>query len=108
MKNYDELKQNFTDLSELLIAIGDKKRQSIIIKLLEEKSCHGLQVSSLIKTTNLSRPAISHHLKILKDIGLINYYSEGKKNFYYLERNTTEIFKLINFLENVIKIMNEE
>lgn len=81
MTDYSILKQDFYDLSDFLIALGDKKRQAIIIRLLEEKNCDGLQVTSLIETTNLSRPAISHHLKILKDAEIIDYRQEGKKNF---------------------------
>lgn len=73
MTDYSILKQDFYDLSDFLIALGDKKRQAIIIRLLEEKNCDGLQVTSLIETTNLSRPAISHHLKILKDAEIIDY-----------------------------------
>lgn len=108
METYKELKKEFSELSDFLIAIGEKKRQSIIIRMLEDNTCQGIQVTSLIEATNLSRPAISHHLKILKDVGLVNYHSEGKKNFYYLEHNMTEIIKLKLFLEKVITIMDKE
>jgi DNA-binding transcriptional ArsR family regulator len=101
------LKQEFYDLSDFLIALGDKKRQAIIIRLLEEKNCDGLQVTSLLAATNLSRPAISHHLKILKDAKIVNVRQEGTKNFYYLDHEQTEIKKLQNFLKNVVSIMNE-
>ncbi|MEG0286343.1 MULTISPECIES: metalloregulator ArsR/SmtB family transcription factor [Vagococcus] len=108
MTTYNNLKKEFSDLSPFLTAIGDQKRQAIIIRMLEENSCQGLQVTSLIEATQLSRPAISHHLKILKEAKLVNYYSEGKKNFYYLEHDTEEIVKLKEFLEEVIDIMNQE
>ena len=35
--DYSLLKQELYDLSDFLIALGDKKRQAIIIRLLEEK-----------------------------------------------------------------------
>lgn len=38
MTDYSVLKQDFYDLSDFLIALGDKKRQAIIIRLLEEKT----------------------------------------------------------------------
>ncbi|MFK4568098.1 ArsR/SmtB family transcription factor [Enterococcus sp. UD-01] len=107
MTDYSMLKQEFYDLSDFLIALGDKKRQAIIIRLLEEKNCDGLQVTSLLVATNLSRPAISHHLKILKDAKIVNVRQEGTKNFYYLDHEQTEIKKLQNFLKNVVSIMNE-
>ena len=108
LTDYSVLKQDFYDLSDFLIALGDKKRQAIIIRLLEEKNCDGLQVTSLIETTNLSRPAISHHLKILKDAKIIDYRQEGKKNFYYLSHEQSEIKKLQFFLDKVITIIEEK
>ena len=107
LADYSMLKQELYDLSDFLIALGDKKRQAIIIRLLEEKDYAGLQVTSLQEEINLSRPAISHHLKILKDAKIVNFKQEGTKNFYYLDHEQTEIKKLQNFLNNVVSIMNE-
>lgn len=107
MTDYSILKQDLSDLSDFLIALGDKKRQAIIIHLLEEKNCGGLQVTSLVEVTNLSRPAISHHLKILKEAKIVNFRQEGTKNYYYLDHDQTEIKKLQFFLEKVVSIMEE-
>lgn len=107
MTDYSTLKQDLYDLSDFLIAIGDKKRQAIIIRLLEEKNCTGLQVTALLEASNLSRPAISHHLKILKEAKIVNFRQEGTKNFYYLDHDQNEIKKLQFFLKKVVNIMNE-
>lgn len=107
MIDYANLQQDFSELSDFLIALGDKKRQAIIIRLLEAENCAGLQVTSLLVATNLSRPAISHHLKILKEAKIVNFRQEGTKNYYYLDHEQTEIKKLQSFLTKVIHIMNE-
>lgn len=44
----------------------------------------GMNVNEITGKTSLSRPAISHHLKILKDAGLVNIRQEGTANYYYL------------------------
>lgn len=108
MSNYSQLQKDLNAVSGLLIALGDQKRQAIIIKLLENINCDGLQVSQLIDATQLSRPAISHHLKILKDAKIINYQSKGTKNFYYLTHETDEINKLQSFLDEAITIMKRD
>ena len=41
--------------------------------------------SRITRKTNLSRPAVSHHLGILKDAGLIDVRREGTKNYYYFD-----------------------
>ncbi|NHI98561.1 ArsR family transcriptional regulator [Lactococcus garvieae] len=102
---FEHLKHELSEVGDLLIALGDEKRQAIIIKLLEESDCKGIQVGDLIEATGLSRPAISHHLKILRQAKIVNYRSEGTKNFYYLEHDTSEIIKLQHFLDEVTRIM---
>ncbi len=91
---FEHLKHELSEVGDFLIALGDEKRQAIIIKLLEESDCKGIQVGDLIEATGLSRPAISHHLKILRPAKIVNYRSEGTKNFYYLEHDTAENYKI--------------
>ncbi|GIO27463.1 hypothetical protein J43TS3_20740 [Ornithinibacillus bavariensis] len=41
-------------------------------------------VGEITEQTHLSRPAVSHHLKVLRDAGVILMRKEGTKNFYYI------------------------
>lgn len=108
MTDCTQLKREFSKSSDFLIAIGDQKRQAIIVALLDQAASHrGLQVTDLTDVTGLSRPAISHHLKILKDVAIVNYRREGTKNFYYLTHQTKEITKLRTLLAHVTTIMEE-
>lgn len=107
MPDFTALKKDFAEVSDFLIALGDEKRQAIIIALLEEGACQGVRVNELTETTNLSRPAVSHHLKILRDAKLIDYRSEGTKNYYYLTHETTEILKLQELLTDVTEIIEK-
>lgn len=63
-----ELAQEFKQCKDAFIALGDETRQQIVIALLESDG-HGIRVGEITKT-HLSRPAVSHHLKILKIAGL--------------------------------------
>lgn len=107
MENLQKLAIEFNEISDFLIALGDEKRQSIIMTLLQNHSCKGLRVIDLTDATQLSRPAVSHHLKILKQVGLIDMRSEGTKNYYFLSHNTTEIDKLKHVLEQVTTIIEQ-
>ncbi|MDT2523857.1 ArsR/SmtB family transcription factor [Enterococcus raffinosus] len=107
MSDLKKIKNEFSEVSDFLIALGDEKRQAIIIALLEDKACEGLRVNDLTETTKLSRPAVSHHLKILKQAKLIDYRSEGMKNYYYLSHDTSEINKLKHLLTLVSQIIEK-
>ena len=45
-----------------------------------------LHVSGLCQQLNLNQPAVSHHLSILKNAGVIDLRREGKHNYYVFVR----------------------
>ena len=73
MEQRQRLSSEFQQYRKVFIALGDETRQSIFIALLENESV-GMRVPEITAKTHLSRPAVSHHLQILKDAGLINMH----------------------------------
>lgn len=69
----------FEQVLPLFNAMGDVTRQSIILLLTQYEH---LSVKELTTHTSLSRPAISHHIKILRDAGLIDEQRDGVKRYY--------------------------
>ena len=72
----------FEECIPLFIALGDRTRLTILQCLFEtqttgEGRVPGLNVNEITDRTSLSRPAVSHHLKILKDTGLIDVLRKG-------------------------------
>jgi ArsR family transcriptional regulator, arsenate/arsenite/antimonite-responsive transcriptional repressor len=61
--------------------LGDPARQAIILLLADHER---LNVNQITDYMHLSRPAISHHLKVLKDVGLLSLARESRENFYSL------------------------
>lgn len=90
-----ELQEQFHRCMPLFIALGDEMRLSIIEVLTKKafdlfgngpfsfEDC-AMNVNEITAKTSLSRPAVSHHLKILKEAGLVGVRQEGTANYYYL------------------------
>lgn len=57
----------------------DENRQQIIVML-----CRGRQmtVNEITDQLKLSRPAVSHHLKLLLDTGLVTVTKKGTERYY--------------------------
>ena len=64
-----------TSLSQALKILGDEKRFMILRLLLE----HDLCVEALAKRLDISKSAVSQHLKILREAGLV----QGEKRGYF-------------------------
>src|SRR3954466_11480670 len=63
-------------------ALGDPTRRAIFEKLQNRP----LAVVDIADGLPISRPAVSQHLKVLKEAQLISLKTDGNKNFYELNR----------------------
>ncbi len=108
MNNIEEeilqLSQDLTKSKKVLVALGDETRQYLILEMMKIRNCHGARVMEITERTNLSRPAVSHHLQILKEAGIINVRHEGTKNYYYFDRDQTSLQQLIDTLTKAKEI----
>lgn len=86
MKSGTEIKkafEQFATCTPVLFCLIDEIRQDIVIQL-AGAGPQGLCVNDITAGGNLSRPAISHHLKVLKSSGLVKSRKQGTQVFYYL------------------------
>ncbi|MDR2672279.1 MAG: ArsR family transcriptional regulator [Coriobacteriales bacterium] len=97
------LLKEFSDCRKLLVAIGDETRQTIIAALACAHCTVGMRVGEVTQKTHLSRPAVSHHIKILLDAGVIGLRPQGTMNFYYLKLGGAwqELVALVNHIEKI-------
>ena len=72
-----QLAEEFTSCRKILLALGDENRQHLIIEMVGIGKCSGVRVGEITERTHLSRPAVSHHLQILKGAGLAKMRREG-------------------------------
>jgi ArsR family transcriptional regulator len=73
-----------TDLStvEFAKAIADETRQ----KIMESCCCQQLSVNEIADLIDVAQPTVSHHLKILKQAGLVKAERRGKQILYALNQ----------------------
>jgi DNA-binding transcriptional ArsR family regulator len=62
-------------------ALGDPTRRSIFERL----SDHPSSVGELAEHLPVSRPAVSQHLKVLKEAGLVSSERDGNRRIYRLD-----------------------
>lgn len=103
-KQVSVLADNFTSCSKILTAIGDETRQHLILEMMKTGDCNGVRVCEITEKTNLSRPAVSHHLQIMKDAGIVKVRKEGTKNYYYFDPEMESFEKLISALQLAMEI----
>ena len=105
MQDIKKLAEAFQSCQKILLALGDESRQHLILEMMQMGKCGGVRVGVITERTNLSRPAVSHHLGILKDAGLVKVRREGTKNYYYFDADSEAMTRLLQMLTDAKKIM---
>lgn len=82
--------------------LQDETRQEILMLLFDN---HGMTVTELTGQLSLSRPAVSHHMKLLLDSGLVTVEKNGKERIYSLCMEHA-VGLLKNLLASIEKDMN--
>ena len=76
--NQSKKTDDFQKISDIFEKLGDAKRSQIFWILCHCEEC----VSDLSEIVGMSSPAVSHHLKVLKECGLIESHREGREVIY--------------------------
>ena len=89
--------QKMSETAGFLKVVAEENRLKILYILKDGEKC----VCEIWQYLDLPQNLTSHHLKILKDFGLIISRKDGLKVFYFLNEKTvnTKIKLLINYLQ---------
>ncbi len=83
------------ELAKMFKALGDENRIHIISLLSDGEKC----ACKLLDTLAITQPTLSHHMKILCDVGLVNARKDGKWTHYAI--NNEGMMKLQVFMDGL-------
>ena len=95
-KNSPKFKK-IDDSANFLKTVSEINRIKILCILSRERIC----VCDLAKRLDLSQNLVSHHLKVMQEIGLLDKQKKGSQNFYSIVEAQKEKVK---HLKNLIGI----
>lgn len=70
------------DTVEFAKALADETRQKIMALC----CCRRISVNDIVEKLDVAQPTVSHHLKILKQAGLVKSERHGKQILYSLDQ----------------------
>ncbi|RMH68644.1 MAG: ArsR family transcriptional regulator [Gemmatimonadetes bacterium] len=88
--DYEQLEQ----AANMLKAIAHPIRMSIVDLLKDDRQ---LTVTEIFEELDIEQAVASHHLRILKDRGVLNSKREGKNTYYFLKHN--RVSQIIHCIE---------
>ncbi|HOY69594.1 MAG TPA: helix-turn-helix domain-containing protein [Methylotenera sp.] len=101
MKKIHTIPNEWQNIAQLFIALGDAHRQRILLAFEKDERLNILQIAA---ASTLSRTAVTHHLKILHQSGALNSEKIGKEVFFWVNKNfmTNAIQNVLHYIETEI------
>ena len=86
-------------LSRFFRALGDETRLKLVALLVQQEPGKALCVGRLARELDVTASAVSQHLRVLKDLGLVRKERHSNRIHYYLDQERlTEYRKLAHEL----------
>ena len=87
-------------------ALADETRQ----KIMSLCCCKQLSVTDIVQQMGVTQPTVSHHLKILRDAGLVIVERRGKEIYYTLnqQRLASSCCQIADVFAPEVDIRNSE
>lgn len=101
MKEIDEIPIEWKNTSDLFVALGDEQRQRILLSFEKNERLNILQI---VASSNLSRTAVTHHLKVLRQCNALQSEKVGKEVFFWVNKAhiAQSIQTVLNYIEEQI------
>ena len=74
------------DLSRFFRALGDETRLQLVALLVRQQPGTAMCVGRLARALGVTPSAISQHLRVLKDLGLVHGARQGYRMHYFLDQ----------------------
>ena|SRR5689334_8369526 len=81
-------------ISKVYTALGDEHRQRILLTFSPGER---LNIGQIVEVSTLSRTAVSHHLRVLRESGVLDSRKEGKEVYFWINKAF-----LIDAMETVV------
>ena len=83
-RNYlRSIPREWRNISRAFTALGDEHRQRILLTF---DPGERLNVGQIVEVSTLSRSAVSHHLRILRESGVLRCEKVGKEVYYWVDK----------------------
>ncbi|WP_153162339.1 helix-turn-helix transcriptional regulator [Zoogloea sp. 1C4] len=83
-KNYSRsIPETWRDISAIFAALGDEHRQRILLTF---EPGERLNVGQIAEVSTLARSTVSHHLKVLREAGVLIAERQGKEIYFHVNK----------------------
>ena len=88
------------DCKDMFLAIGNENRLLILIALVHGNQ-NGMRVGEIAEAVHMNRSAVSKHLRVLIESGIVTLRKEAAMNYYSILKDESNWKRLEEFVNHV-------
>jgi len=94
-----QLPEEWRQASAVFVALGDEQRQRILLMF---EPGEELNISQIVAASTLSRTAVAHHLRVLRESGVLVSRKAGKEVWFHIdpERIATTLHSVLDYVQS--------
>jgi DNA-binding transcriptional ArsR family regulator len=100
MKSITHIPEAWSAISDLFVALGDAHRQRILLSFEKDER---LTILQIVDNSQLSRTAVTHHLKVLQRGGALCSEKIGREVYFWVNKAWMQ-----QALQNVMTYLKED
>lgn len=100
MKTVTQIPEPWSEISELFVALGDAHRQRILLSFDKNER---QTILHIVESSQLSRTAVTHHLKVLERGGALQSEKVGREVYFWVNKPFMQ-----QALQNVLAYIKDE
>ena len=100
MKTVTQIPEPWSEISELVVALGDAHRQRILLSFDKNER---QTILHIVESSQLSRTAVTHHLKVLERGGALQSEKVGREVYFWVNKPFMQ-----QALQNVLAYIKDE
>ncbi len=100
MKAITHIPEAWSEISDLFVALGDAHRQRILLSFDKNER---LTILQIVDGSQLSRTAVTHHLKVLERGGALRSEKIGREVYFWVNKDGMQ-----QALQNVMNYLKED
>jgi len=88
-------------IAQVFSALGDEHRQRML--LLFERG-ERLTAGQIAEASTLSQPTVSHHLKVLREAGVLKSEKQGREVYYWIDRTSVRqaLMRVVDYIDEQV------
>ena len=95
------LPKAWNGIARVFSALGDEHRQRMLLLF---EAGERLTAGQIVEASTLSQPTVSHHLKVLREAGVLKSEKQGREVYFWIDKKALRqaLIQVVDYIDEQV------